>query len=476
MQNRTKRWSAAAVVVTALALVAACTPAPVPGPGGIVGSYFQFRGTNVTVVNHNDSGLYGSQDEPYLYNIGFRVALNEPGSAEVQVSGGRGNAISSLGDGQSASLSGGQRAAVNVDSVDLLDVLDLTDPSRHLEIVGNWVWAMERDDVSVGQLVQDTADLLEDALSAFMSAGTLPSDPNDLIDLIIDVLFDDFFNSLGVLLGALFQSIPGITDDTVGSRMYIGIGATGTFSTILDAALTAVPPIGPIEIPIVTIPPDIVEVVPYSLGHNNYFDNQAMTGGGRHDYNLEMINVGQPNLPPTNQWSSDVQSGPAPLTVNFTDYSFDPDGTIASRVWDFGDFTTGTGQSVSHTFTNPGVYKVELTVTDNDGASSVLGYGFTVAGAPVSAPTNLQKTGSGCCDTWADFSWTPVPGAGGYEVQMNPTLGCIAGGGIDGVAGQVYQGRFDPGGLCLGTQYDARIRAVANGLAGPWSGWIHFTL
>jgi hypothetical protein len=182
------------------------------------------------------------------------------------------------------------------------------------------------------------------------------------------------------------------------------------------------------------------------------------------------------NQPPTVQWSSNVQSGPSPLTVNFTDYSYDPDGTIVQRVWDFGDFTTGSGETPSHTFTNPGVYIVELTVTDNGGKSRSLAYNFTVTGAPTAAPTNLTKVGQGCCDTWADFTWTPVPGAAGYDIQMIPTLGCIAGGGIGYVPNQVSSGRVQWVGLCLGTQYDARIRVVANGTAGPWSPTIHFTL
>ncbi|HEU5136962.1 MAG TPA: DNA/RNA non-specific endonuclease [Steroidobacteraceae bacterium] len=49
--------------------------------------------------------------------------------------------------------------------------------------------------------------------------------------------------------------------------------------------------------------------------------------------------------------------------------SEDPNGTIASYAWDFGDGTTGTGVSVSHTFVQDGVFTVRVTVTDNDGLS-----------------------------------------------------------------------------------------------------------
>lgn len=49
--------------------------------------------------------------------------------------------------------------------------------------------------------------------------------------------------------------------------------------------------------------------------------------------------------------------------------SSDPDGTIASYEWDFGDDNTGTGSSPSHTYTKAGTYNVTLTVTDNDGST-----------------------------------------------------------------------------------------------------------
>src|SRR4051812_5864166 len=59
----------------------------------------------------------------------------------------------------------------------------------------------------------------------------------------------------------------------------------------------------------------------------------------------------------------------------FTDASTDPDGTIATRAWDFGDPSSGasnasTDQNPTHTFATAGTYQVKLTVTDNGGATN----------------------------------------------------------------------------------------------------------
>jgi len=64
-------------------------------------------------------------------------------------------------------------------------------------------------------------------------------------------------------------------------------------------------------------------------------------------------------------------TGDVPLSVAFTAVgSNDPDGSVASYSWDFGDGTSGTGSSPVHVFNSAGEYLAELTVTDNDGAST----------------------------------------------------------------------------------------------------------
>ena len=52
--------------------------------------------------------------------------------------------------------------------------------------------------------------------------------------------------------------------------------------------------------------------------------------------------------------------------------SSDPDGTVASYHWDFGDGTsqTTTSATTTHTYTTPNTYTVTLTVTDDAGCST----------------------------------------------------------------------------------------------------------
>ena len=58
--------------------------------------------------------------------------------------------------------------------------------------------------------------------------------------------------------------------------------------------------------------------------------------------------------------------------------SVDPDGTIASYAWTFGDGGTATGATASHTYAAAGTYPVVLTVTDNEGGTATLTKHVTV--------------------------------------------------------------------------------------------------
>jgi len=58
------------------------------------------------------------------------------------------------------------------------------------------------------------------------------------------------------------------------------------------------------------------------------------------------------------------------LTANFTDGSSDADGGVTSRSWKFGDGSTSTLASPSHTYSLAGGYTVQFTATDGSNASN----------------------------------------------------------------------------------------------------------
>jgi len=60
--------------------------------------------------------------------------------------------------------------------------------------------------------------------------------------------------------------------------------------------------------------------------------------------------------------------------------SSDPDGTITSYDWTFGDGGTGTGVTASHTYTIWGDYWIVLTVTDSNSMTSTMSQQVTVPG------------------------------------------------------------------------------------------------
>lgn len=93
------------------------------------------------------------------------------------------------------------------------------------------------------------------------------------------------------------------------------------------------------------------------------------------------------NLAPTASFTYSCTN----LSCTFTDGSSDPDGTVASWSWNFGDGTTSTVQSPSHTYSTGGTYTVNLTVTDNGGATGATSKSVTVTAPP--SPISLTTTG-----------------------------------------------------------------------------------
>jgi len=127
----------------------------------------------------------------------------------------------------------------------------------------------------------------------------------------------------------------------------------------------------------------------------------------------------QPDYPAAN-FSSNLTSGYAPLSVQFTDFSKNADGWN----WNFGDKSTSTQQNPAHTFPRAGNYNVTLTVNNKNGTDSKIATitvlaqpGFSVfptsGKSPLSVSFTDQSTGSPASWKW-DF------GDGTNSTEKNP--------------------------------------------------------
>jgi PKD repeat protein len=94
------------------------------------------------------------------------------------------------------------------------------------------------------------------------------------------------------------------------------------------------------------------------------------------------------------------------VACTFTDASSDPDGTIASRGWDFGDGTTSQDANPTHTFAAAQTYQVTLTVTDNGGATNAKTVPVTVTGGTGNVPPTAAFTAPTGCTVGSACAFT----------------------------------------------------------------------
>ncbi len=98
-----------------------------------------------------------------------------------------------------------------------------------------------------------------------------------------------------------------------------------------------------------------------------------------------------PNQPPTASFQLDIEEGVAPLEVRFNGgSSFDPDGTIVSYSWDFGDGTAGSGALASHSYHSAGLFVVRLAVQDERGGEDTARDTVYVSSTPGSGSNAIE--------------------------------------------------------------------------------------
>jgi PKD repeat protein len=138
------------------------------------------------------------------------------------------------------------------------------------------------------------------------------------------------------------------------------------------------------------------------------------------------ITVTKTNIPPVASFTNSASN--LALSVNAA-ASTDPDGTITSYAWDFGDTGTATGITASHSYAAAGTYAVTLTVTDNQSATTSTTQSVTVVAAPANTTIAEDHFDRTAISSWGNAltggAWTINSAASssvgsGVGVQSHP--------------------------------------------------------
>jgi len=131
-------------------------------------------------------------------------------------------------------------------------------------------------------------------------------------------------------------------------------------------------------------------------------------------------------------FSATPRTGPAPLSVQFTDISI---GSPATWEWNFGDGYTSNEENPLHVYESPGTYAVTLTITGLSGTSSTTKNGYitvtagpTYTGTPTPTPTTPPASTMRLYPGW-NFVSTPRTLADGHNTVGTVFIGVVDTGG-----------------------------------------------
>ena len=162
-------------------------------------------------------------------------------------------------------------------------------------------------------------------------------------------------------------------------------------------------------------------------GGNLYFSDSS-------NHRVREVALGA-NRPPVADAGPDRLVNPGQLVTFSAAASSDPDGSIESFSWDFGDGSSATGQEVGHVYTASGQFDVVLTVVDDQGATATDSALVTVNRAPVASAGPDQTyivgesallDGSASADadgTIASFAWALGDGSTEHTAVVSHVYG-----------------------------------------------------
>ena len=194
------------------------------------------------------------------------------------------------------------------------------------------------------------------------------------------------------------------------------------------------------------------------------------TGGG--SYTLRPANLCLPNTAPLAQLAADVDSGPKPLTVHFDgSASSDADSidTIASYTFNFGEGADDVVQSsptITHTFTNAGLYPVKLVVTDSRGkVSSNTALHLVQVQVPLQVVSRMTHGSAGTFDIPLPLTGTPAVECRNGGANGNFEMVFVFANPLTSVSGATLTGTGTVSNRSIGTdphQYIVDLTGVTN--------------
>ena len=187
---------------------------------------------------------------------------------------------------------------------------------------------------------------------------------------------------------------------------------------------------------------DVGKVTSYTVtnlqeGKPYYYAVTAYDAGRVESTFSNEVTITIPYSPPVANFSANITSGSAPLSVGFTSTST---GTITGYSWSFGDGSTSTTANPTHSYAATGSYAVSLTVSGPGGTNVLNKAGYIVVAAPLAtapvanftadkasgtAPLSVNFS-SASTGTITSYAW--IFGDGTTSSLQNPTHSYAAAG------------------------------------------------
>jgi subtilisin family serine protease len=148
----------------------------------------------------------------------------------------------------------------------------------------------------------------------------------------------------------------------------------------------------------------------YDALATNSTKNKVTISNSTNNHLLYTLNFGGTTPPENKPPVANFTYKATDLSVSFDGSGSSDDGTISSYVWNFGDGTTGSGVTASHTYAG-GTYTVTLTVTDDIGATGTTSQIVTVSTSSEESITLSARGYKVQGRQKVDLTWSGATGA-----------------------------------------------------------------